>query len=129
MVAALHLLRARAAPSVTRVALSRAVAAHEAHEPGAGGVLRRRAGAARPEPDRTGWMARDGRSQLGLRARRALDLAARDRHAGGARGVAGCRARPPEDRRANDPLGGQRRVIAEWSPSPHRRAHGAPGAG
>ncbi len=57
------------------------------------------------ERDRAARLAGDGRAQLGLRARRALDLVARSRVRRGAQRVAGRRARAPEARRADDPVG------------------------
>ena len=62
-------------------------------------------------------LARDGRPQLGRRARRALDLAARRRLRRRARRVARRRARPHPHRPADHALDRQRR------PAPRRRAH------
>ena len=97
---------------VAGLALPHAAAAHEADEPGAAarfdGVLEldgRRA-------DRARRLARDGRPQLGLRARRALDLAARLRLRGRPGSMARRRARARARRVAPDAVGRQRRAVA-----------------
>ena len=74
VVAAVRLRGARIAPPSVGLALPGAAAADQAHEPGAGGEVRRRRRAAGAEDDRAARLAGDGRPQLGLRARRALDL-------------------------------------------------------
>ena len=122
LVAALRLRSARAAPSLTLVALPHGAAPHQAHQPGARRQLRRRPGAPRAGRDRAARLAGDGRTQLGLRARRAVDLAARPRLPRGAGRVAGRRARAAEGGRADDAVGGQRRALARWPPPAHRRA-------
>ncbi len=88
--------RRAAAASPPRVDVPRAAAAHEVLEP-----------AARPAPERHGdgprarRLARHARPQLGLPARRALDLAQRPRIRGRGRRVAGRRRRPGEGRPAD----------------------------
>ena len=71
--------RPRTSPPPARVALPHEAAAHQAHEPGPRRRLRGSARAGRRAPHRARRLAWNGRAQLGLRARRALDLDARDR--------------------------------------------------
>ncbi len=82
-------------------AVPRAAAAHEADEPRARRALRRRRSSSAERDARPRRLARDGRPQLGYRARRAVDLAARRRLRGAARGVAGRGARAGARRRAH----------------------------
>ncbi len=113
LVAALQLERVRAAPPKAELAVQGSAAAHQAHEPGAGGELH---GHDRLEgPTRTlraGRVAGHGRPQLGLRARRALDLAARDRLRGGSLGMARRGARPRARRWTPHAVDGKRRDLA-----------------
>src|SRR2546430_4223260 len=102
--AELQLARGRAAPPPALMALPGAAAANEAHEPTPLGPLRGQARAGGASGDRAARVARNGGPQLGVRARRALDLAARRRLRGGARGVARRRAGPREGGRTHEPV-------------------------
>ncbi len=96
-------------------------AAHQADEPGAGGELRRRARAGGTRPDRVARLARHGRAQLGRRARRALDLAARHRLRAGLDGVARSRDRARRAGRTDDAMARQRRDLTRRTQTPSRR--------
>ena len=105
--------RAGAPTPAAGVDVPREAAAHEAEQPGA----RRHAfeGTLELPGGRTlqaGRLAGDGRAQLGRRARRALDLAARGRVRAGEGRVAGRGARTDQGRGADDAVGRKRGAIA-----------------
>ena len=121
--------RARAAPAALVAARSPPRSPSCATSPASGSTARRCRARSSPAPrrppastaslelararaDRAARLAGNGRPQLGLRARRALDLAARHRLRGHRGCLAGRRARSPEAGRADDALGRQRRSLA-----------------
>ena len=79
----------------------------------------------RRAPHRGRRLARHGRPQLGLRARRALGLAARGRLRRGAGSVARRRARARPRRASGDAVGRQRRARPRRAALPARRAAAA----
>src|SRR2546429_4184901 len=127
--AQLLLARGRAAPPPALMALPGSAAADEAHEPPPLRELRRCPRAGGGKSDRAARVAGNGGPQLGVRARRALDLAARRRLRGGARGVARRRAGPREGGRAHDPVDRKRRAGGRWTALSPRRAPGPPAPG
>ena len=114
--------RRAAAPSPPRVDVPRAAPAHQAREPAAERDVRRHARGRRARPRRDRGLARHGRPQLGRRARRDLDLAARRRVRGRAGRLAGPVGRARARRPAADPVDRQRRAARPRRAHPARRS-------